>query len=265
MSEPIRVLVVEDEPLGAARLTDLLDEQEGVVLIGVAEEYEQAVAMIRDARPDLVFLDIQMPGGSGIEVVRQVGPEEMPVTVFVTAYDRYALEAFQLAAVDYLLKPYSDERFEEAFHRASRKVRLEELAKMRVELTALVEGAAGSLRSRYLERIPVHARGKTRVVPVGEILYITASGVYAELHTAEGQHLIRESLQTLEEQLDPAVFMRVHRSAIVRLAEVAVLHRAAGGAYRVELRCGAKLRVARSRRAELEGRLMGGGGERVNG
>lgn len=258
----LRVLIVEDEPLGIARLTELLEEQEGVDLVGIAEDRPAAVDAIRALRPDLIFLDIQMPGGTGLDVVQEIGHEAMPATIFVTAYDRYALDAFRFAAVDYLLKPYSDERFEEAFRRARRKLKLEDLEKLREKLLVLLESgeADGDGRpdgNRYLERLAVHSRGRMRVVPVEEIDYIAASGVYAEIHVGEERHLLRESLQTLEEQLDPRDFFRIHRSSIVRLDRVEMLLRGAGGNYRVQLHGGVRLRVSRSKMAELEERLGG--------
>ena len=260
---PLRVLIVDDEPIGVQRLAELVEEHPDANVVGTAENGEEAVRAIRALRPDLVFLDIQMPRMTGLDVVREVGPDRMPTTVFVTAYDRHALEAFDLAAVDYLVKPYDDERFLEAFRRAQRKVELEELEGLRGRMLALLEAGGGGPsappelppRPPYLHRIAVPMRGRMRVVPVEDIDYITASGVYAELHTGGARHVIRESLQALEEQLDTAEFMRIHRSAIVRLERVETLFRGPQGTYEVQLRDGTRLRVGRSRREELEGRL----------
>lgn len=266
----LRVLIADDEPIGVRRLEELLAEVPGVEVVGTAENGEEAVAAIRGHHPDLVFLDIQMPRKTGLDVVREVGAGEMPVTVFVTAYDRHALEAFDLAAVDYLVKPYSDERFDEAFRRARRRIELEGLERLREQMLILLQaGGAGQGPSPrdvserpsgagdgpYLQRLAVQMRGKMRVVPVEEIDYVTASGVYAEVHTAGSRHLIRESLQALEAQLDPVQFMRIHRSVIVRLDRVEMLLRGGQGNYEVQLRGGARLRVGRSRREELERRL----------
>lgn len=260
---PLRVLIVDDEPLGVGRLSELLEAQADVEVVAIAENGEEAVEAIRTQWPDLVFLDIQMPRKTGLDVVREVGPGRMPATVFVTAYDRHALEAFDLAAVDYLVKPYDDERFEEAFRRARRKVELEGLERLREQMLLLLQ--SGEARTSapvpraapqpYLQRIAVQMRGKMRVVPVEDIDYISASGVYAELHTIGSRHVIRESLQALEEQLDPAEFMRIHRSEIVRLDRVEMLLRGGQGSYEVQLRDGTRLRVGRSRREELERRL----------
>ena len=231
-----RVLIVDDEPLARQHIEDRLAHEENVEIAGMAEDGHQAVKMIRELRPDLVFLDVQMPGKSGLEVAEEIG-EEMPVTIFTTAYDQYALKAFEVAAVDYLVKPFDDERFSQAFRRARKSV----------------ESRRPS--GKYLDRIPVESRGQLRVVPVEKVDYITASGPYAELHIGERVFAVRERMQTLEEKLDPAVFMRVHRSAIIRLDRADVLLRHSGGDYAVRLKDGTELAVSRARREELEGKL----------
>jgi two-component system, LytTR family, response regulator len=262
---PLRVLIVDDEPLGRQRLEDLLRREPGVEIAGTANRGTAAVEAIRALRPDLVFLDVQMPAGSGIDVVRQIGPSAMPATIFVTAYDRFALEAFDLAAVDYLVKPFDDERFEQAFRRARRLIELEQIGRMREQLIAMLQGAAPPASaspprapaegSRYLDRIAVEMKGKVRVVPVAEVTFIAASGPYAEVHAGDRRYVIRESMQSLEERLDPEQFLRIHRSAIVRIDQVDTLLRGAGGDYEVQLKNGVRLRVSRSRREALEHRL----------
>jgi two-component system, LytTR family, response regulator len=261
---PLRVLIADDEPLARQRLEDLLATEEGVEIADSVDNGEDAVEAIRRLEPDLVFLDVQMPGLSGLEVARAVGPEAMPVTILVTAYDEHAVQAFDLAALDYLVKPFDDERFHRALERARRVIGMEEVERMTRRLVSLIqsgdapgEETSSTGDSGYLERIPVESRGKMRVVPVEKIDYITASGPYAELHVGDTTHLIRERMQTLEERLDPAEFFRIHRSAIVRLSLVDVLLRAGGGDYRVRLRSGVELSVSRGRREELE-RRMGG-------
>jgi two-component system LytT family response regulator len=262
---PIRVLVVDDEAPARMRLEDLLRHEVGAEVVGTADNGIAAVDAIRRLSPDLVFLDVQMPGRSGIEVMREIGAAQMPATIFVTAFDQYALQAFDVAAVDYLLKPFDDERFEEAFHRARRRLALEGVDRLRTELLAVLErvpDSASSARTTpggapppappYMERIAVEVKGKVRPVPVSQIDYITADGPYAELHVAGRRYVIREAMQTLEERLDPQRFMRVHRSVIVRLDLVEMLHRGAGGDYELELKGGGRLRVSRSRREALE-------------
>jgi two-component system LytT family response regulator len=251
---PIRVLIVDDEPLARQRILDLLEKEQGVEIAGTVDSGPAAVEAIRRKKPDLLFLDVQMPGMSGLEVARAVPPEQMPATIFVTAYDRYALQAFEVAAVDYLVKPFDDDRFEAAFRRARKIVELEQVEQMNRRLMALLPPEEGA-PSAYLERITVELRGQVRVVPVAKIDYITASGAYAELHVGEKTYAVRERMGTLEERLDPRVFFRTHRSAIVRVDRIDVLLRGSGGDYAVRLRNGVEVPLSRSRREELEQRL----------
>jgi two-component system LytT family response regulator len=241
--DKLRVMIVDDEPLAREHIADRLAHEENVEIVGVADNGDEAVEEIRRLHPDLVFMDVQMPGRTGVEVIEAFSREGMPATIFTTAFDRYALKAFDLAAVDYLVKPFDDERFSEAFRRARKAIEAERIA------------SAG--RKRWLQRIPVELRGQMRVVPVDKIDYITASGPYAELHVGARTFAVRERMQDLEETLDPEHFMRVHRSAIVRLDRVDVLLRAAGGDYAVRLKDGTELSVSRAKREELERRLAG--------
>jgi two-component system LytT family response regulator len=253
---PLRVLVVDDEPLGRVRVEDLIRKEDGVELAGSAADGTAAVEAIRRLQPDLVFLDVQMPGKSGLDVVREIGPEAMPATIFVTAYDHYAIQAFDVAAVDYLVKPFDDERFEVALQRARRLLTLEGMSRLRERLLAVLGGetqpAAPMAVPRYLERIAVDSRGRVESVAVGDIEYIVASGPYARLQVGQRRHVIRETMQSLEEKLDPRRFLRVHRSVIVRLDLVDALLRGPGGESEVRLKNGARLKVSRSRREALE-------------
>jgi two-component system LytT family response regulator len=253
----LRVLIVDDEPLARQRLEDLLHQEAGVEIVGTADNGDAAVQAIRDWKPDLLFLDVQMPGKTGLDVVREVGAELMPATIFVTAYDQYAVTAFELAAVDYLVKPFDDERFEQAFRRARKMVELQEVGRLSARLLAVLQGGPGAPAppapdSRYLERIAVESGGRIEPVPVPAIEYIVASGPYVRLHAAGRRHVIRETMQTLEQALDPEKFLRIHRSAIVRLDLVEALQRGQGGESVVRLKNGVRLRVSRSRREALE-------------
>jgi two-component system LytT family response regulator len=236
-------VIVDDGMLARQRIEDLLAKEEHIELAGTARDGDEAVALIRRVDPDLLFLDIQMPGRSGLEVVETIGVESMPVTIFTTAFDKFALKAFDVAAVDYLVKPFDDERFAQALKRARRAIELEEVAR------------AAAARSEYVDRIPVESRGQIRIVPVSKIDYITASGPYAELHVGERVFAVREKMQTLEAKLDPDRFFRIHRSAIVSLGRIDTLLHAAGGDYAVRLKDGTELSVSRSRREELEAKL----------
>ena len=265
LDEPkiVRVLIADDEPLARQRIEDLLSKEERIEIAGTSSTGPETVEAIRKLNPDLVFLDVQMPGMTGLQVVDAIGPAEMPGTIFTTAYDQFALEAFDRAAVDYLVKPFDDERFVQALRRARHSIELEEVGRMTKRLLTLLQSAgqtappAETPKNEYLERISVESRGQLRVVPVAKIDYITASGPYAELHVADRTYAIRERMQTLEERLDPAIFFRIHRSAIVRLDRIDTLLRAAGGDYAVRLKDGTELSLSRSRREELEQRLLG--------
>lgn len=270
----LRVLIVDDEPLARQRIADMLATQSGVEIVGEAGDGDAAVEAIHTLSPDLVFLDVQMPRKNGLDVVRSVGVEKMPLTIFVTAYDKHALEAFEVAAADYLVKPFDDDRFEQAFARARRIIELKQVDRLRGQLLSILQGERGGAGegererraeasalspshppAQYLERIPVEMRGKVRVVPTSEVDFIIASGPYAELYSGDRKYVIRESMQNLEDKLDPNVFIRTHRSVIVRIDLIETLHRGAGGDYDVQLKSGRRLRVSRSRIEALEKKL----------
>ena len=264
MPDAVRVLIVDDEPLARMRIEDVLAHIDGAQVVGTAANGIEAVEQIRSLKPDLVFLDVQMPGKTGVEVVREIGPDAMPATIFVTAFDQFAVEAFDVAAVDYLVKPFDDERLEAAFERARARLALEGLGQLREKLLSVLQSptapsagptdprSPGPPTEQYLHRLAVESRGKVQSIPVEQIDYIVQSGPYAELHSNGRRHLIREAMQTLEERLDPQKFMRVHRSMIVRLDLVEALHRGTGGDYEVQLKGGARVKVSRSRREALE-------------
>jgi two-component system, LytTR family, response regulator len=258
----LRIVIADDEPLARQRIEDLLAREPMVAVVATPASGPEAVDAIRNTAPDLLFLDVQMPGMNGLEVVGAIGAERMPVTIFVTAFDQFALKAFEVAAVDYLVKPFDDERFAQALARARKTIELHEVERVTKHLMTLLhangsESAVAPPRPKYLDRIPVEMRGQLRVVPVSKIDYITASGAYAELHVADKTYAVRERMQTLEEKLDPDVFFRIHRSAIVRLERIDALLRASGGDYAVRLKDGTELPVSRNRRDPLEQRLGG--------
>ena len=255
-AKPLRVLVADDERLARQRLEDLLAGEENIEIVARTDNGLTTISAIRELEPDLVFLDIQMPGKTGLDVVREIGADAMPPVIFTTAYD-HAVAAFDLAAIDYLIKPFDDERFEKAFRRARKMIELNQVSKLSEELRALLsEGGGnregGSGKREYLERIAVEMRGQVRIVPVKQIDYLIASGPYAELYVGDKRYLIRERMQALEERLDPARFFRIHRSAIVRLDLIETLIRNPGGDYAVHLKGGVKLKVSRSRFEKLE-------------
>ena len=268
----LRVLVVDDEPLARQRVLDLLADEPGVEVVGEASTGRKAVTALAEQRAagapvDLMFLDVQMPGLTGLDVVREVGADAMPAVIFVTAYDQHALEAFEVAAVDYLLKPFDDDRFRQALGRARATVRLREVDALRGRLAALVGDAPSTSppapsvgpSAEPLERFAVESRGQTRIVPAASVDYVSSDGPYARLHVGERVHVIRATMQDLEDRLDPARFFRIHRSTIVQLDRIESLLTASGGDYAVRLTSGVRLGLSRSRREALEERLGLGG------
>jgi two-component system, LytTR family, response regulator len=256
----LKVLIVDDERAARKRLEDLLAREEDVDVVGHATSGRKAIEAISRLAPDLVFLDVQMPGLTGLEVVREVGPEHMPAVVFVTAYDQYAVEAFEVAALDYLLKPFDDERFKQALSRARALLAARLLGNLQRRFAMLLGGPSSFPPSaepvpRYLERIGVDMRGQMRIVPVDRIDFITADGSYAELHVGDDRLVVREQMQALEERLDPKRFCRIHRGTIVQLDRVESLTYSPGGDYGVLLRDRRHLRVSRGRYEELQQRL----------
>jgi two-component system LytT family response regulator len=245
LSGPPTVLIVDDEPLARALLRVLLEREGGVQVVGECGG-GQAVAEIRRARPEIVFLDVQMPDVDGFEVLAQLGADHLPVVVFVTAYDRYAVRAFEVHAVDYLLKPVDDERFREALRHA--KARLAGRGRdASGGVTALLQE-----RGRYPSRLLIPARGRTLVVEVAAIDWIEAADYYASIHAGGQTHLLRESLSELERILDPSRFFRVHRSAIVNLERVREIQPLFRGDSSLLLSTGARVRLSRTRRAGFQ-------------
>ena len=250
----LRVLIADDEPPARQRLLDLLAREPGVAVVGEAATGPEAAEKIRALAPDLVFLDVQMPGMTGLEVVREIGADALPAVVFVTAYDRHAVEAFDLAALDYLLKPYSAERFRQALSRAR-----DQPAALHGRLAALLAAAEAPAFAApaFAARLAAEQRGRVRYVPVEQVDYVSAAGAYAEIHAGAETFLVRERMQDLEARLDPAVFARIHRSTIVRLDRVESLLVGRQGDYAVRLADGTRLAVARGRRDALAARLEG--------
>lgn len=257
----IRALVVDDELPARRRIRRLLERDEEIECVGEAADGGEALEAIRELKPDLVFLDIRMPGISGIEVVRELDPGEAPTFVMVTAYDQYALDAFEVAALDYLVKPFDDARFGESLQRAKGRVRSEKTREEHERLMEILSGhpsarrggrrVPGLAESPWLERLGVEARGRVHIVRTKDIDYIAARGNYARIHVGSDAHLMRESLTNLESQLDPAMFARIHRSTLVNLERVATVRRKSYGDCVAILEDETELRVSRSYRKAL--------------
>jgi two-component system LytT family response regulator len=251
--EPICVLVADDEAPARQRLIDLLQRDPFVAKILDAANGEAAVEVIESQHPDLVFLDIQMPELDGLGVVDAVGPAQMPLTVFVTAYDQHAIRAFEANALDYLLKPFSDERLEASMARV--KARLDERSVREFGQRVLRMVSAAPTTGKRLDRLVVKSGGTTRFVRVVDIDWIEAAGVYVNLHVGAKELLYRAALNELAEKLDPARFIRVHRSAIVNIESILQLEPISHGEFEAVLKNGSRARVSRTYRALLEKRL----------
>jgi two-component system LytT family response regulator len=246
----IRVLVVDDEAPARQRLTDLLRQDAHITTLLEASDGQAAITMIEREQPDLVFLDVQMPELDGLGVIDAIGPEQMPLTVFVTAYDHHAIRAFESNALDYLLKPYSDERLEKALTRA--RLRLTELQAGEFGQSVLRMVSARTRNEPYLDRLVLKSAGAVQFVRVADIDWIEGAGVYVNLYIAGKEWLYRAALHQLAEKLDPARFVRVHRSAIVYIDSIVRLEPLSHGEFNVILKHGGQARVSRMYRAALE-------------
>ena len=251
--EQIKVLVADDEAPARQRLIDLLHRDAQIEFIVEAADGETAAEKIQTDHPDLVFLDVQMPELDGLGVIDAIGAAEMPLTVFVTAYDQHAIRAFEANALDYLLKPFSDERFEMTMARVS--VRMDERSVREFGQRILRMVSAAPAGDVPLDRLVVKSGGSTRFVRVADIDWIEAAGVYANLHVGGKELLYRAALNELAEKLDPVRFVRVHRSAIVNIESILHLEPISHGEFEVLLKDGSRPRISRTYRSQLEKRL----------
>jgi two-component system, LytTR family, response regulator len=242
----IRALVVDDEPLARRAVRRFLGKNAGVNVIGECGDGESAVRAIRQRKPDLVFLDIQMPEMDGFQVLSEVGANEMPVTIFVTAYDRYALRAFDANAIDYLLKPIGKERFERALTRAKQRIdgKLNQDDVHRI-ISSLERLAAAQT---YPDRLAIPKNGRMSFVATKDIDWIEAEGNYVRLHVGNRDYEFRETLAALEEKLNPSEFLRIHRSTIVNIQRIKEIQAWFHGHHRVLLEDGTELRMSRYQR-----------------
>lgn len=252
----IRVLIVDDEPLARERVRTLLEKEPGIELVGECADGVSAVQAIQALAPDVVFLDVQMPELDGFGVVEKLVGGKVPAVVFVTAHDQFALKAFEVHAVDYLLKPFDRERFLKALHRATDLARRRETGELSQRLSALLADVRPPARPAQLERIAVKSSGRVVFVKVEDIDWLEAADNYVSLHVGSEEHLQRETLSTLEAQLPPGKFMRISRSTIVNVDRIKELQPLFHGEYAVILRNGTKLTLSRSYRDKLD-QLLG--------
>ena len=260
MSAKIRTLIVDDEPLARRSLRLLLEKDSQIEILDECRNGREAVKAINTLSPDLLFLDIQMPEMDGFDVLARTGPERIQAIIFVTAFDQYALKAFDVHALDYLLKPFDDERFAHALKRAKSQIEAREIDRLSNRLLALLEEREserkGSKHQKsYLTRLMVKVSSRVVLLKVEDVDFIEAEGNYAKLHVGRKAHLLREKMHDLEAQLDPAKFVRIHRSIIVNLERIKEMHPHFNGDYIVVLEDGRQLRLSRTRREILEARL----------
>ncbi len=258
MSIPARVLIVDDEPVARRGLRGLLVERNDIDIIGESANGAEAVDVIRRERPDLVFLDVQMPGLDGFAVIRAIGARDMPCVVFVTAFDEYALDAFAVSATDYVLKPFTPERLAFATDRALVRIREQRVVAAHEQLlralgdtiatTPAPIPAPTPATEPWAARLLVSVGARSTVVPVRDVTVFEADGYSVRVYAGATQYTLRESLKELERRLDPLEFIRVHRSAIVRISAVCGIERIGGERLVIVLTGGARLPVSRARR-----------------
>lgn len=253
----VRTLIVDDEPLARRGIRQLLASHPDFVVLGECRDGREALRSLVTLQPDLVFLDIQMPGLDGLGVIRQHGPERMPLVVFLTAHDQFAVQAFEARALDYLVKPLSQKRFDAAIARVRDHLRKVDAVTLAARLRALLAGSAAALSSSDRSRIAVPTGNGERLLEAHEIDWIEADDYYVRIHSGGRDFRLRESLSALESRLDPARFLRIHRTAIVRLDQVRELRTDPGleGEALLLLRDGTRLPVSRRRLPGVRARL----------
>jgi two-component system, LytTR family, response regulator len=258
----IRTLIVDDEPLARQNILALLKGDAEVEVVGEAGSGAEALRAIAKHSPDLLFLDIQMPELNGFDVLERIEAEKLPVVIFVTAFDHYAIQAFEVHALDYLLKPFDDARFEKALRQAKAQIEQREINQLSKRLISLLEDrerpAEKPQRGAYLTRLMVKSASRVFFLKVDEVDWIEAADYYVKLHVGRKGHLLRESMSDLEGRLDPDKFMRIHRSSIVNLDRVKEMHPLFNGEYVVLLHDGTELKLSRSRREQLQQLLNNG-------
>jgi two-component system, LytTR family, response regulator len=248
--ERIRALIVDDEPIARQGLHTLLAAETGIEIIGQCGNGREAVKVIREQSPDLVFLDVQMPKMSGFDVVAELGAANMPAVVFVTAYDQYAIRAFEIDAMDYLLKPFDQERFQKTIDRIRSHFRQGSFSELNKSLSTLLTRLDQS-EQKYIERIVIKSGGRIFFVNVDEIDWVEAAGNYVRLHVKDKSHLLRETMDAMSAKLAADRFLRIRRSLIVNIGQIKVLQPLFKGEYQITLQDGTQLRSSRRYRDQL--------------
>lgn len=263
----IKTLIVDDEPLALQGLKIRLEQFEDIDIVASASNGREAVKKIRSERPDLVFLDIQMPGMNGFDVVKAIANEELPIIIFATAFDNYAIQAFDTHATDYLLKPIEEDRLEQAIFKVreqiSEHIAIEQNAKLidlirsldtppEIELSEILTVDDITTKKQFESHFNIKDRGEITLVDVSTIEWIDAAGDYMCLHTSNKTHILRETMKNMEKRLDPDIFKRIHRSTIVNINMIEKLASNAGGKYLITLKNGSELQASRNHRAALK-------------
>jgi two-component system, LytTR family, response regulator len=251
----IKVLVVGDERMARERICNLLKDDNDIEIVGISGNGFKAVREVQECRPDLIFLDVQLPDKNSFVFLDAIKKDSMPFIIFVTAYQQYAVRAFELCALDYLLKPFDRDRFEKALHRAKIEIQHKRDDEINNRIFKMLEEL--NKRSTYLERIIIKKDDHMFFLKTEQIDWIEAEGNYVTVHYGNNTHLLRQTISTLEAQLDPTKFLRIHRSIIVNIERMHELHPWVHGDYHVVLRDGTKLTLTRNYRERLRGVLGG--------
>ncbi len=244
----IKTLIVDDEPIARDRVRRMLHEENDIEIVGECGNGAEAVTFINENQPDLVFLDIQMPEMTGFEALQAIASDKVPVIIFVTAYDQYAIQAFDVHALDYLLKPFNRQRFQRAVERAREQIEKTQVGKIDERLVSLLSDLKGK---KYLERLVVKSVGRVFFLRTDEVDWVEAAGNYAKLHVGREGHLIRETMNGLESKLNPDKFLRIHRSTLVNIDRIKELNPLFSGDYSVMLKNGTELTLSRNYRDRL--------------
>lgn len=252
---PIRVIIIDDEPLAREGIRHRLAGESDFEVVGEFGSAEEALPSIRSQNPDVLFLDIRMPGADGFELLEQTGLEAVPVIVYVTAYDEYALRAFSVRALDYLIKPYDDERFDETLSRVRRRVAELKDGALGKQVRGMITSSLGPRSGAGIDRLPVKKKGSVTFIRTRDIDWLEADRDYVRLHVAGERHLIRSTLKDVHEKLDPRQFVRIHRSWIVNIDQIAELHPFFHGEFILILTSGERLKVSRTYRDQLAAAL----------
>jgi two-component system LytT family response regulator len=248
--KPIHVLLVDDEPLAREMIREMLKDDPEAEVVSECVNGREAIEAIQEHNPDLIFLDVQMPEIGGFEVLEALKSVHVPHVIFVTAYDQYAVRAFEVHALDYLLKPFDRERFDSAWRRAKLHILATRNGEMDQRILAILEELKAG--SKYLERLVIKSGGRVFFLDTDDIDWIEAEGNYVSVHTGKKSHLLRETISSLEAQLDPKKFLRIHRSSIVKIDRIKELQPWFHGEYRVILLDGTQLTLSRNYRENLQ-------------